>query len=79
VSADAAEVGSQPLFSVVKGSPTDEELAALLVVVLAARPVAARPAKSTGSGWSAYWRSVGVALPPGPDAWRLSSRRPSRS
>jgi hypothetical protein len=75
VSPDAAEASSEPLFSVVKGSPTDEELAAVLVV-LAARPTAARPGRSTGSGWSAYWRSVGVALPPGPDAWRMSSRRP---
>ena len=75
MTADATEVGSEPLFTVVKGAPTDEELAALLVV-LAARPAAARPARSGGSGWSAYWRSVGVALPPGPDAWRMSSRRP---
>jgi hypothetical protein len=74
VTTDAAEVGSEPLFSVVKGAPTDEELAAL-VVVLSSRPPAAKPARSTGSGWSAYSRSVGVALPPGPDAWRRSSRR----
>jgi hypothetical protein len=75
VSANAAEAGGEPLFSVVKGAPTDEELAALLVV-LASRPAATRPTTSTGSGWSAYWRSVGVGLPPGPDAWRMSSRRP---
>jgi hypothetical protein len=74
VIADAADPGSEPVFSVVKGSPTDEELAAVLVV-LAARPVAAKPGRSAGSGWSAYWRSVGVALQPGPDAWRMSSRR----
>jgi hypothetical protein len=74
VTTEAADPGSQPLFSVVKGSPTDEELAALLVV-LATRRSAARSAPPTGSGWSAYWRSVGVAVPPGPDAWRMSSRQ----
>jgi hypothetical protein len=75
VTARAAEVGIELLFSVVKGSPTDEELAALLVVLAARRP-AAKPARSGRSGWSAHWRSVRVDLPPGPDAWRMSSRRP---
>jgi hypothetical protein len=74
VIADAADPGGEPLFSVVKGSPTDEELAALLVV-LAARSASARPTPSTGSGWSAYSRSVGAGLQPGPDAWRMSGRR----
>ena len=65
----------EPLFSVVKGSPTDEELAAVLVGAGRPRRPRPRPARSAGSGWSAYWRSVGVALQPGPDAWRMSSRR----
>ena len=48
----------EPLFSVVKGSPTEEELAAL-VAVLTLRVGAAAPATGPReAGWSAYWRSV---------------------
>ena len=63
-----------PLFSVVKGSPTEEELAAL-VAVLTQRfgtPAAARGPQE--SGWSAYWRSVRAPVQPGPEAWRMSGR-----
>ncbi|HYP45130.1 MAG TPA: acyl-CoA carboxylase subunit epsilon [Propionibacteriaceae bacterium] len=68
-----------PLFSVVRGTPTDEELAAL-VAVLSARTGAgqtgAGPAEPpTTSGWSAYWRAVRAPLRPGPGAWRAAGRR----
>jgi hypothetical protein len=64
----------EPLFSVVKGSPTEEELAAL-VAVLALRPAAATtPQGRRESGWSAYWRSVRAPVQPGPGAWRMSGR-----
>ena len=64
----------EPLFSVVKGSPTEEELAAL-VAVLALRVGAAAPvAGPRESGWSAYWRSVRAPVQPGPAAWRMSGR-----
>ena len=64
----------EPLFSVVRGSPTDEELAAL-VAVLALRVGAAAPAAGPQeSGWSAYWRSVRAPVQPGPEAWRMSGR-----
>jgi hypothetical protein len=64
----------EPLFQVVKGSPTEEELAAL-VAVLALRTGSAetRPDRSE-SGWSAYWRSVRAPVQPGPEAWRMSGR-----
>jgi hypothetical protein len=64
----------EPLFQVVKGSPTEEELAAL-VAVLALRtgPAETRPDRSE-SGWSAYWRSVRAPVQPGPEAWRMSGR-----
>jgi len=64
-----------PLFSVVKGSPTEDELAAVMAVLTAQfaqqRQEAATPGRS---GWSAYWRSVRSPIQPGPSAWRMSWR-----
>ena len=67
-------MSTDPVFAVVQGRPTDEELAAL-VTVLALRAVAhaAAPAPEP-SGWSAYARTVRAPLAPGPDAWRRSGR-----
>jgi hypothetical protein len=65
---------AEPVFSVVKGSPTDEELAALVAVLtLVGREPAPEPA-TRPSGWSAYWRSVRAPITPGPNAWRMSGR-----
>ena len=54
-------------FSVVKGSPTEDELAAVVTVLTTEfnrpRQGDAKPAQS---GWSAYWRSVRSPLQPGP-------------
>jgi Acyl-CoA carboxylase epsilon subunit len=70
----------QPVFSVVKGSPTEDELAAVLTVLTTrfARQGdeiqgqdKATPART---GWSAYWRSVRSPIQPGPSAWRMSAR-----
>jgi hypothetical protein len=62
-------------FTVVKGSPTDDELAAVVTVLTTEfnrpRQGEAKPAQS---GWSAYWRSVRSPLQPGPTAWRMSAR-----
>jgi hypothetical protein len=62
-------------FSVVKGSPTEDELAAVVMVLTThfAHPQQgeARPARS---GWSAYWRSVRSPIQPGPSAWRMYGR-----
>jgi hypothetical protein len=64
----------EPILSVVKGSPTDEEVAAL-VAVLTLPGGRARPQPETRpSGWSAYWRTVKAPIIPGPDAWRMSAR-----
>ena len=61
-------------FSVVRGSPTDEELAALVTVLtLSSRRSEPEPT-SRPSGWSAYWRSVRAPISPGPHAWRMSAR-----
>jgi hypothetical protein len=68
--------GAEPLFRVVRGTPTDVELAALSVVLAArTRPVEEAPAPPRGpTAWAAStraWRSPGR---PGPDAWRMSAR-----
>jgi Acyl-CoA carboxylase epsilon subunit len=65
----------EPLFSVVKGSPTEDELAAVMTVLTTRfarqRPTADAPART---GWSAYWRSLRSPIQPGPSAWRMSAR-----
>lgn len=72
----AAGQAPEPLFRVVRGTPTDVELAALSVVLAArARPSEepAPPAQAL-SAWAASARG-GRALPRrGPDAWRRSAR-----
>ena len=65
----------EPLFSVVKGSPTDEEIAALVTVLALTSRRSQPELKTRPSGWSAYWRTVGAPIIPGPDAWRMSGRR----
>ena len=66
----------QPVLSVVKGQPTDEELAALIVVFSSTRTSSGSVGNARSSGWSSYWRTVRQPFQPGPDAWRLSSRLP---
>ncbi len=72
---DEPHVAVVDVVRVVKGSPTPEELAAVLAVLGAQSggPTANQP--TTGpTGWSAYWRSVRAPLVPGPGAWRSSGR-----
>jgi Acyl-CoA carboxylase epsilon subunit len=80
--------GSQPdsrlaFLSVVRGNPTDTELAAL-VTVLAARAGASAatvtsaadqptPARAPRSPWSDKSWLMRASLSPGPDAWRRSA------
>ena len=66
---------SEPLFRVVKGAPTDEELAAIIAVLIGQlRAAPEPPARPAASGWSAYWRGVRAPLAPGPGSWRASGR-----
>ncbi len=62
-------------FTVVKGSPTEDELAAVVTVLTTEfnrqRQGEAKPVQA---GWSAYWRSVRSPIQPGPTAWRMSGR-----
>jgi hypothetical protein len=55
------------LFRVVRGTPSDAELAALTVVLAAAAPP--RPA----SVWAAPAARMRRPLQPGPSAWRISA------
>jgi acyl-CoA carboxylase epsilon subunit len=64
-----------PTFTVVKGSPTPAELAALVMVLMQSAQAADTPSIRPVSQWSAYWRSLRAPLTPGPGAWRQSARR----
>ena len=74
------EPGGRPMFSVVSGHPTAEELAALTAVVadtLAARNRAAAAQAAAGPAPSAWLDRAALTrtpLRPGPDAWRRSAR-----
>ena len=69
-----APAGS-PVLAVVRGNPSAEEIAALVVVLTArtgpasAGAAAARP----GSAWSARSRLLREPLPRGPGGWRASA------
>ncbi|WP_458113723.1 acyl-CoA carboxylase subunit epsilon [Arthrobacter sp. R1-13] len=61
-----------PLFSVTKGDPTAEELAALTAVVLSlGGGEQAEPAKPTVRGWVRR-QQLRLAPTPGPGAWKRS-------
>jgi Acyl-CoA carboxylase epsilon subunit len=63
---------SRPALSVVRGAPTPEELAAV-VVALAARGGQPAPApRPRRSEWAAKSRQMRPALTAGPGAWRAS-------
>ncbi|MDT0532263.1 acyl-CoA carboxylase epsilon subunit [Micromonospora sp. DSM 115977] len=61
----------EPLFRVVRGVPTAEELAALVgAIVVRSRPAAAPPPVAA-SAWARSGRPVAAAVA-GPGAWRAS-------
>ena len=60
------------LFRVVRGAPTDAELAALTVALLAATPAADTPAPRR-SAWSDPAAHLRRPLPVGPGAWRAAT------
>ncbi len=64
----------EPVITVVRGAPTDEELAAV-VLVLSAGSRGRSPAERPRSGWSAYARTLHNPGHRGPEAWRLSGRQ----
>ncbi len=64
--------GQQPAFRVVRGTPTPQELAVLVGVLLGRRPESA-PAPVARSQWRASARPVAPGVRPGPGAWRAST------
>ena len=66
----------EPLLRVVAGHPTDEEAAALTVVLaakLAARPAPGRAGRPAVGGWAHRARALRIPLTPGPGAWRRAA------
>ena len=61
------------LFRVVRGTPTDAELAALTVVLAAAAVPTPEPATPTRSAWADPAARMRRALQTGPEAWRTST------
>ena len=66
-----------PLLRIVRGRPSAEETAALMVVLVAAQAArrrAARQAATRATGtWASHARALHVPTAPGPDAWRRSA------
>jgi len=75
-----ADPGDLPFLSVVRGAPTDAEIAAITAVLAArARAVAAvappqAPVPPSRSQWSGKASLVRQPLHRGPGAWRASAR-----
>jgi hypothetical protein len=67
---------AEPLFRVVRGTPTDVELAALSVVLAARARPADEPTPPTQgpTAWAASARGGRTVGRPGADAWRMSAR-----
>lgn len=62
-----------PLFSVVKGAPTDEELAALTSAIIAAQQQADTQKETALELWQRRLNNtqrLGMKLRPGPGSWR---------
>jgi hypothetical protein len=60
-------------FRVVRGEPSDAEIAALTVVLAAAAAVPAGPAPAARDRWSDPAARLRTPLHPGPGAWRAST------
>lgn len=61
----------RPVLRVIAGSPTDEEIAAILAIVASAVP-AAQPPQGL-SHWNDHSRGIIRTLRPSPTAWRAST------
>ncbi len=56
------------------GTPSDEELVAVLVALQSRQGPEVEPSAPEPSRWAAPWRSVHAPLTPGPGAWLASGR-----
>lgn len=64
-------MSNEPILRVVRGEPSDEELAALVAVVSSLRP-APQPEPTTRSAWARRNSLVRSSHSHGPGAWRAS-------
>ncbi|GAB3914646.1 hypothetical protein GCM10011575_41220 [Microlunatus endophyticus] len=65
---------NEPVITFLGGSPTVEEIAAVVTALLArsgSQPAQPEPQQSS---WAAYWRSVGAPIQPGPGKWQAAVR-----
>ena len=72
-SAEPSPEERRALFRVVRGEPTDAELAALTVVLAAVAAAPAEPAPRPYSAWNDPAARLRRPLPTGPGAWRASA------
>lgn len=63
-----------PRFQIVRGDPTDAEVAALVTGLMVVAAEAPQPGWNRRSGWADRSRALRAGLPRSPDAWRLSLR-----
>ena len=64
-----------PFLTVVRGQPSEEELAALVVALAASTPAEpAPPPPPIRSGWASYADAIRAPLHAGPGAWVASAR-----
>jgi hypothetical protein len=66
------ELSGAPALRVVRGTPTDEELAALVIAVTALGGPATEP-RERRSAWADRAALMRRSLRPGPTSWRTSS------
>jgi hypothetical protein len=67
-----SEKQPRPLLRVVRGTPSDEELAALTAVLAAASPHGTADPPPQGSTWAAPAVRLRTPLHPGPGAWKAA-------
>jgi hypothetical protein len=72
--AEATPEERRALFRVVRGEPTDAELAALTVVLAAAAAGGAEPPARTVDAWSDPASRMRTALTAGPGVWHRTFR-----
>jgi hypothetical protein len=62
-----------PLLRVVRGEPTDDEVAALVAVLTARARAGGATAPAPRTAWNHPARLVRAAVAPGPGGWRSSA------
>jgi hypothetical protein len=70
--AEGQQEPARPFLRIVRGNPTEEEVAAL-IAVLASVGGSAEPDRTPAPAWAAHHRKVRVTLPHGPGGWRSSA------